>query len=227
MSILLLEGIMILTGLESISLEVERTGNKKLQVNTSMLNKITIEFLNEIVDGGVVSGDSEDVPTPEDEVEIELEVEIDPISVMEEKIDNLEKELQYSAAEIVNVRNRAIRDRNDSIKYGCSGLATRLIPIIDNLSRAINTSSNEKAASESLIEGIKLTLEGMINSLRLEGVMKIEIEKGQFDPSCMESIASIPCPEGKNPGDIIEVIEEGYKLHGRVLRPTKVIVSEG
>ena len=52
-----------------------------------MLNKITIEFLNEIVDGGVVSGDSEDVPTPEDEVEIELEVEIDPISVMEEKID--------------------------------------------------------------------------------------------------------------------------------------------
>ena len=80
-----------------------------------------------------MSGDSEDVPTPEEEVEIELEVEIDPISAMEEKIDNLEKELQYSAAEIVNVRNRAIRDRNDSIKYGCSGLATRLIPIIDNL----------------------------------------------------------------------------------------------
>ena len=139
-----------------------------------MLNKITIEFLNEIVDGGVVSGDSEDVPTPEDEVEIELEVEIDPISVMEEKIDNLEKELQYSAAEIVNVRNRAIRDRNDSIKYGCSGLATRLIPIIDNLSRAIKSSSTEENISESLVEGIKMTIDGMMDALRIEGVNNLK-----------------------------------------------------
>lgn len=145
-----------------------------------MLNKITIEFLNEIVDGGVVSGDSEDVPTPEDEVEIELEVEIDPISVMEEKIDNLEKELQYSAAEIVNVRNRAIRDRNDSIKYGCSGLATRLIPIIDNLSRAIKSSSTEENISESLVEGIKMTIDGMMDALRIEGVNKIDTEDGKF-----------------------------------------------
>jgi|TARA_B110000914_G_scaffold99189_1_gene87346 molecular chaperone GrpE len=174
-----------------------------------------------------VSDNPEEAPPTEEEESIELEEVGDPLVEMQEKIDFLEKEIQYSAAEIVNVRQRAIRDRNELSKYGGSSLATRLLPMIDNLTRAINTSSNEKAASESLIEGIKLTLEGMINSLRLEGVMKIEIEKGQFDPSCMESIASIPCPEGKNPGDIIEVIEEGYKLHGRVLRPTKVIVSEG
>lgn len=174
-----------------------------------------------------MSGDSEDVPTPEEEVEIEVEVEIDPISAMEEKIDNLEKELQYSAAEIVNVRNRAIRDRNDSIKYGCSGLATRLIPIIDNLSRAIKSSSTEENISESLVEGIKMTIDGMMDALRVEGVNKIDTEDGKFNPISMESIASMPCPEGKNPGDIIEIIEDGYKLHDRVLRATKVIVAEG
>jgi molecular chaperone GrpE len=58
-------------------------------------------------------------------------------------------------------------------------------------------------------------------------VNKIDTEDGKFNPISMESIASIPCPEGKNPGDIIEIIEDGYKLHDRVLRATKVIVAEG
>ena len=60
-----------------------------------------------------------------------------------------------------------------------------------------------------------------------EGIKKIEIVENSFDPTTMEAIASIPCPEGEEPGKIVQVIEDGYKLHDRVLRATKVIVYEG
>lgn len=173
-----------------------------------------------------MSGDSEDTMPGEEVEEIIVEDPLDPLEEMQEKILELERELQYAAAEIVNIRQRSIRDRNETIRYGGMSLSSRLIPIIDNLSRALE-STNEGEVSESLVDGIKLTLDGMMTALEQEGVVKIEINDGLFDPSCMESIASIACPEGKLPGSIIEVVEDGYKLHDRVLRATKVVVAEG
>lgn len=172
-----------------------------------------------------MSDDSEDI-VMEKEEEL-IEEEIDPLVSMAEKINDLEKELQYSAAEIINIRQRSIRDKNELNKYRSSTLAIRLFPIIDNLKRAIKSTINGKNISDSLIEGLKMTLDGMEDILKAEGVEKINIEDDKFDPSYMESIASISCPDGKNPGDVIEIIEEGYKLHDRVLRAAKVIVAEG
>ncbi|MBU03609.1 MAG: nucleotide exchange factor GrpE [Euryarchaeota archaeon] len=164
-----------------------------------------------------------DAPLEED---VEEEESADPLQTMESRVLELEKELQYSVAEIVNIRQRSIRDKNDAVKYGGANLASRLIPIIDNLSRAIESSGDEEI-SESIFEGVKLTLESMSAALSIEGVKKIEISESSFDPTCMEAIASIPCPEGEEPGKIFQVIEDGYKLHDRVLRATKVIVYEG
>ena len=164
-----------------------------------------------------------DAPLEED---VEEEESADPLRTMESRVLELEKELQYSVAEIVNIRQRSIRDKNDAVKYGGANLASRLIPIIDNLSRAIESSGDEEI-SESIFEGVKLTLESMSAALSIEGVKKIEISESSFDPPCMEAIASIPCPEGEEPGKIFQVIEDGYKLHDRVLRATKVIVYEG
>jgi molecular chaperone GrpE len=64
------------------------------------------------------------------------------------------------------------------------------------------------------------------NVLENEGVKKIEALDKLFDPSFMEAIAVIPAPDGKDPGTVVDVIEEGYLFHERVLRPVKVIVSE-
>ena len=164
-----------------------------------------------------------DAPLEED---VEEEESADPLQTMESRVLELEKELQYSVAEIVNIRQRSIRDKNDAVKYGGANLASRLIPIIDNLSRAIESSGDEEI-SESIFEGVKLILESMSAALSIEGVKKIEISESSFDPTCMEAIASIPCPEGEEPGKIFQVIEDGYKLHDRVLRATKVIVYEG
>ncbi len=170
-----------------------------------------------------MSEEPEEIISEEEEEKIEVK---DPIQEMELRINELEKEIKYSAAEVVNIRQRSIRDKNDAIKYGSANLASRLIPIIDNLSKAVE-SSRESEISESIVEGVKLTLESMYSALSIEGVQKIEIKQEKFDPTCMEAIASVPCPEGEEPGKIFQIIQDGYKIHDRILRATKVIVYEG
>ena len=148
---------------------------------------------------------------------------IDPIKTLEEKIQELEKEKQYSTAEIVNLRQRYARERNTLVKFSSMNLASKILPVLDNLEKAISIENNE---SEKFIEGVNMTLKSLRSTLENEGVQKIEARDKLFDPSFMEAIAVIPTPEGKEPGSVVEIVEEGYMFHDRVLRPVKVIVSD-
>ena len=158
----------------------------------------------------------------EEEKSEESEI-IDPIKTLEEKIQDLEKEKQYSTAEIVNLRQRYARERNTLVKFSSMNLASKILPVLDNLEKAISIENNE---SEKFIEGVNMTLKSLRSTLENEGVQKIDARDKLFDPSFMEAIAVIPTPEGKEPGSVVEIIEEGYMFHDRVLRPVKVIVSD-
>ena len=158
----------------------------------------------------------------EEEKSEESEI-IDPIKTLEEKIQELEKEKQYSTAEIVNLRQRYARERNTLVKFSSMNLASKILPVLDNLEKAISIENNE---SEKFIEGVNMTLKSLRSTLENEGVQKIDAIDKLFDPSFMEAIAVIPTPEGKEPGSVVEIVEEGYMFHDRVLRPVKVIVSD-
>ncbi len=158
----------------------------------------------------------------EEEKSEESEI-IDPIKTLEEKIQDLEKEKQYSTAEIVNLRQRYARERNTLVKFSSMNLASKILPVLDNLEKAISIEDNE---SEKFIEGVNMTLKSLRSTLENEGVEKIDARDKLFDPSFMEAIAVIPTPEGKEPGSVVEILEEGYMFHDRVLRPVKVIVSD-
>ena len=158
----------------------------------------------------------------EEEKSEESEI-IDPIKTLEEKIQELEKEKQYSTAEIVNLRQRYARERNTLVKFSSMNLASKILPVLDNLEKAISIEDNE---SEKFIEGVNMTLKSLRSTLENEGVEKIDARDKLFDPSFMEAIAVIPTPEGKEPGSVVEIVEEGNMFHDRVLRPVKVIVSD-
>ncbi|MDP6292911.1 MAG: nucleotide exchange factor GrpE [Candidatus Thalassarchaeaceae archaeon] len=158
----------------------------------------------------------------EEEKSEESEI-IDPIKILEEKIQELEKEKQYSTAEIVNLRQRYARERNTLVKFSSMNLASKILPVLDNLEKAISIEDNE---SDKFIEGVNMTLKSLRSTLENEGVQKIDARDKLFDPSFMEAIAVIPTPEGKEPGSVVEIVEEGYMFHDRVLRPVKVIVSD-
>ena len=148
---------------------------------------------------------------------------IDPIKVLESKVEELEKEKQYSTAEMINLRQRYARERNTLVKFSSMNLSSKILPVLDNLEKAI---SIENSQTEKILEGVTMTMETLKTVLENEGVKKIDALEQIFNPSFMEAIAVIPVPEGKEPGTVVEVIEDGYMFHERVLRPVKVIVSE-
>ena len=151
----------------------------------------------------------EDIPEDEDAVEVSIE--------------SLQSDLQYARAEIANVRSRASRERADLIRYSPSRLGLRMLDILRSLELAIESS---KDSVDSTLEGVKLTAESMRSALSSEGIIEIDVEGEVFDPSRMEAIAAIPAPENIDSGRVLQVIETGYMIHDRVLKPAKVVVSE-
>ena len=155
--------------------------------------------------------DAEEPKEPEDEM-----------TVLEAKLAELEKELQYSKAETANARQRGQRDKAQAIRFGAAGLASRIIPAIDSLEKAI---ANENGDNEAITNGVKMTLDSWKRALESEGVTILETTGKLFDPTQMEAIATVPVQEGQESGEVLEEIESGYLLHDRVLRPAKVIVT--
>lgn len=166
--------------------------------------------------------DDEQVEEIPEDLYVDEEV-IDPLKILEEKVLELEKEKQYNAAEIINIRQRYARERNALVKFAGMNLAFNMLPVVDNLEKALTIENND---SEKFIEGVNMTLKRLKSSLENEGVVKIEAKGEKFDPSFMEAIATIPSPNGEEEGMVIEIIEQGYMFHDRILRPVKVIVSE-
>ena len=164
---------------------------------------------------------SEEKEGHRDEVEI---VEEDELEQLKGKVAELEQELQYYAADISNIRQKAAKDRSQAIRFGSSSLAKKILPLLSGMERAINQSEGGKF--EGFLEGTKMTLKGFKTALESEGVTHIESMGEQFDPTKMEAVAMLPAPDGVSPGVVIEVIEEGYMLHERVLRASRVIVAE-
>ena len=156
-----------------------------------------------------------------DEVEI---VEEDEVEQLRGRVAELEQELQYYAEDISNIRQKAAKDRSQAIRFGSSSLAKKILPLLSGMERAINQSEGGKF--EGFLEGTKMTLKGFKTALESEGVTHIESMGEQFDPTKMEAVAMLPAPDGVSPGVVIEVIEEGYMLHERVLRASRVIVAE-
>lgn len=143
--------------------------------------------------------------------------------ITEVSIESLERDLQYARAEIANIRSRASRERADLIRYSSSQLGLRMLDVLRSLELAIESS---KDSVDSTLEGVRLTAESMRSALSSEGIVEIGIEDGVFDPSRMEAIAAIPAPDDVDSGSVLQIIETGYMIHDRVLRPAKVVVSE-
>ncbi len=156
-----------------------------------------------------IANQEEDVPEDEGAPEISIE--------------SLERDLQYARAEIANVRSRALRERADLIRYSSRRLGLKMLDVLRSLDLAIKSS---KDSSDSTLEGLRLTAESMRSALSSEGIVEIDVEDGVFDPSRMEAIAAIPAPEDVDSGKVLQVVETGYMIHDRVLKPAKVVVSE-
>jgi molecular chaperone GrpE len=140
--------------------------------------------------------------------------------------DELRDKFMRVLADAENSRKRAERDRKEAEMYGGTRLARDLLPVYDNLSRALQAIPEEsRAASSALIEGLELTLRELSNVMSKHGITMISPAVGDmFDPQLHQAMFEAPLP-GTKAGQIIQVATEGFLLHDRLLRPAQVGVS--
>ena len=135
--------------------------------------------------------------------------------------DEMRDRLMRALAEAENVRKRAQRDRDEAGRYGGSKLARDLLPVYDNLKRAMEAAEEQPA----IREGIALTLRELTGVFERHSVTVIAPAEGdRFDPQQHQAMFEAPVP-GTKAGEIIQVMAEGFMLHDRLLRPAQVGVS--
>jgi len=126
------------------------------------------------------------------------------------------------AADFENYKKRAARERQEYVVLANERLVKDLLPILDDLERALNAAEEHEEAK--LEEGVRLVHRSLASLLERNGLTEIDAS-AKFDPHVHEALLSQPA-EDKESGDVLDVIQKGYKLGDRVVRPARVIVAE-
>ena len=152
--------------------------------------------------------------------------EFDEIEALRVERDEYKDKFMRALADAENSRKRSEKDRREAENYGGSKLARDLLPVYDNLKRALESATDEQRdVSGALLEGVELTLRELLNVFKKHGISLISPEVGDvFDPQHHQAMFEAPLP-GTTAGEIIQVTAEGFMLHDRLLRPAQVGVS--
>ena len=157
---------------------------------------------------------------------MEISDEDAEIDALRAERDDYKDKFMRALAETENARKRSEKARREAEQYGGSKLARDMLPVYDNMKRALEAAGEEdRAAAAALIEGVELTMRELLNVFKKHGMEVIAPEVGdRFDPQLHEAMFEAPVP-GTKAGDIIQVSAEGFMLHDRLLRPAQVGVS--
>ncbi len=172
----------------------------------------------------------DDIESAEAEAYAEAMEEIDDEALEIEQLraerDELKDRFMRALADAENARKRSDRDRREAENYGGSKLSRDMLPVYDNMKRALETvTAEQKEANAALIEGIELTMRELLSVFKKHGIEVIAPAVGdRFDPQQHQAMFEAPVP-GTKAGDIIQVAAEGFMLHDRLLRPAQVGVS--
>lgn len=149
---------------------------------------------------------------------------------LESELTSTRERLMRSLAEQENVRRRAQRDREEAVRYANADLARDLLPIIDNLTRALDSLPEEDVTEESavrLLRGVAAIERQMLQTLERYGVQRFDPIGEQFDPHSHQAVFQNPATDSPE-GMVIEVLQPGYRHHDRLLRPAMVgVAGEG
>ncbi|MBY5921844.1 nucleotide exchange factor GrpE [Ferrimonas balearica] len=131
-----------------------------------------------------------------------------------------------AAAEVENIRRRTALDVEKAHKFALEKFANELLPVIDSLERALEVSNTEDEAIKPMLEGVELTLKSMLAAVAKFGIEVVNPVGEAFNPELHQAISMLPSEEFAA-NTVISVMQKGYALNGRLLRPAMVIVSRG
>lgn len=160
----------------------------------------------------------------------------DAAAAAQARIAELEHELEESRktereamlrakAEIENNRRRMEQDVEKAHKFALERFSNELLPVIDNLERALSAVNPEDEAQKSMLEGLELTLKSFLDAVKKFGIEVVEETKVPFNPDVHQAISMVDAADHES-NHVVTVMQKGYTLNGRLLRPAMVMVSK-
>ncbi|WP_204380976.1 nucleotide exchange factor GrpE, partial [Aeromonas veronii] len=150
----------------------------------------------------------------------ELEAQLE--TAIQKAAEERERALR-TAAEMENLRRRTELDVEKAHKFALEKFANELLPVLDNLERAIELADKENEALKPMIEGVELTLKSMQSGVAKFGLVALDPINQPFDPNAHQAMSMVPSADVA-PNTVIAVMQKGYDLNGRVIRPAMVMV---
>ena len=218
-----------------VKIPVRKEDKKKVDQKEAELEqlKVTADFLASAAKGqepevvareqsddssSNISGGKDEVPAMKSEVE-ELEAEVDDLK----KINaSLQEQMLRVRAEAENFRKRMQREKDEFARFAREGFIRELLPVKDNLERALIHAGDDPTV---IVDGIKLTLEQFDSIFKAMGVECVECLGSPFDPAFHEAMTQVESDE-QEPNTVVNELQRGYQLHGRLLRPAMVTVAK-
>lgn len=142
---------------------------------------------------------------------------------LREAEENREKYLR-AMAELDNVRKRMARELEGARKFGAERLVSALLPVRDSLEASLEAAAGGQPDAQAMLDGDRATLRILVQILADAGVSEIDPEGEPFDPARHEAISMLPSPTAE-PNSVVSVVQKGYLLHDRVVRPARVVVA--
>ena len=157
--------------------------------------------------------------TPEEQLQQQL-------AASEEKIAAQQDQILRQMAEFDNYRKRTLKEKAELIKNGGEKTITAILPVIDDLERALQNMEEGTMVVQAMREGVELIYQKLMKILQQEGLEKIETQNADFNTDYHEAIALVPAPTDELKGKILDCVQTGYTLNGKVIRHAKVAVGQ-
>ncbi|BBG29038.1 MULTISPECIES: nucleotide exchange factor GrpE [Zymobacter] len=147
------------------------------------------------------------------------------IAALEEEVSKAKDQALRAAADAQNARRRAEQDAEKARKFALERFVKELLPVVDSLEKALESLQNDEGASVHR-EGLEMTLKMQHSALEKFGVKQLEPQGEPFDPQYHEAMTMVPNP-AMEPNTVMDVLQKGYTLNDRLVRPAMVVVSKG
>ena len=176
------------------------------------------EVLNETEAG------SEGISNEEIEQELLEEEQVSETEQLQQQVADANDNVLRIQAEMQNMRRRAERDVENAHKFALDKLSADLLPVVDNLERALSAINAEDESQKAIAEGIELTLKSFLDVLVRFKIEAVDPAGEPFDANLHQAVSMVPNPD-MEPNTVMDVFQKGYTLNGRLIRPAMVVVS--
>ena len=167
---------------------------------------------------------SEDVSNEEIEQELLEQEQVSETEQLQQQVADANDNVLRIQAEMQNMRRRAERDVENAHKFALDKFSADLLPVVDNLERALSAINTEDESQKAIAEGIELTLKSFLDVLVRFKIEAVDPAGEPFDANLHQAVSMVPNPD-MEPNTVMDVFQKGYTLNGRLIRPAMVVVS--